>query len=67
MSTPYEIDGTAVCASDQVFERENVPPNVNEWLPLSQLSVSFTSQCELLRCDMFADVVPLVARTAASG
>src|SRR6476619_646792 len=60
VSTPKLTAGTAVCVSDHVFPRVNEPPNVNAWLPLSQLSVSFRSQCELLRWDMFVDTVPLV-------
>ena len=46
---------------DQVFERVNVPPNVKACLPLSQLSVSLMSQCELLRCDIAVEIVALVS------
>src|SRR6185437_16361170 len=60
VSTPNEIAGTAVWATDQLFSRSNVPPNVKLCWPLSQLSVSFKSQCDAFREEMEVDTVPLV-------
>src|ERR1051326_7234394 len=58
VSTPNEIAGTAVCATDQLFRRSNVAPKVRLCGPLSQLRVSFTSQCDAFREEMLVDTVP---------